>query len=265
MPGTRRAFYLVAFAAGRHGIQVHAFCVLSNHYHLIVTDPKAELPAFQQLLDALAARALNAALRRWESFWAPDSYSAVALITPAAILEKSVYALANPVASHLVLPARRWPGLWSRPERIGGSPLKVRRPEHFFDPKGQMPETLDLQLTTPPGFTSGRAFREQLTAALSAQETLAASSGVGFLGRERVLSQRPFDRPLSYEPRRRLRPRVAGRNKWKRIEAVARLKDFLVAHRVALEAWREGARDVLFPAGTYGMRVAHGAECAGAG
>jgi len=176
-----------------------------------------------------------------------------------------VYALANPVASRLVLPARRWPGLWSRPERIGGTPLKVRRPEHFFDPRGQMPETLDLQLTTPPGFTSSRAFREQLTAALSAQEALAASSGAGFLGRARVLSQRPFDRPLSVEQHRQLRPRVAARNKWKRIEALARLKDFLVAHRDALEAWRQGARDVLFPDGTYEMRVAHGAACAGAG
>src|SRR5262245_5097062 len=50
--------YVLAVAAERFGIQVHAFCVLSNHFHLVVTDPQARLPAFHQFLDALVARAL---------------------------------------------------------------------------------------------------------------------------------------------------------------------------------------------------------------
>jgi REP element-mobilizing transposase RayT len=41
---------------------VHAWCVLSNHYHLVVTDPDARLPAFMQYLDSLVARAMNASL-----------------------------------------------------------------------------------------------------------------------------------------------------------------------------------------------------------
>ncbi len=56
--------YVLALAATRYGIRVHAFCVLSNHYHLVVTDPGANLPAFQQFLDALVARAVNASLGR---------------------------------------------------------------------------------------------------------------------------------------------------------------------------------------------------------
>jgi REP element-mobilizing transposase RayT len=257
--------YLLALAARRHGILVHAFCVLSNHYHLVVTDPRAELPAFQQLLDALVARALNAALRRWENFWAPDSYSAVALVTPAAIVEKAAYTLANPVAAWLVYPARVWPGLWSPPERIEGGPLQAKRPEHFFDPKGGLPDMVELQLTQPPGFSTAETFRALLTSALAAQEALAASTAPGFLGPARVLAQRPFDRPGTGELHHGLKPRVAARNKWKRIEALERLKEFLVSHREALLAWRGGIRDVLFPAGTYWMRTMHGAECSGAG
>ena len=64
--------YVLAVAARRFGIRVHAFCVLSNHYHLVVTDPGAQLPAFGQYLDSLVARATNASLGRWESFWAPQ-------------------------------------------------------------------------------------------------------------------------------------------------------------------------------------------------
>src|SRR5690349_5667955 len=94
--------YLLAFAARRYGIQVHAFCVMSNHFHLIVTDPHARLPAFHQLLDALVARALNAALGRWEAFWAPNSYSAVRLESADDIVDKAAYVLANPVAAGLV-------------------------------------------------------------------------------------------------------------------------------------------------------------------
>src|SRR5574340_1339961 len=48
--------YVLAVAAERYRIAVHAFCVLSNHYHLLVTDPDARLPAFVQYLDALVAR-----------------------------------------------------------------------------------------------------------------------------------------------------------------------------------------------------------------
>jgi hypothetical protein len=49
-----------------------------------------------------------------------------------------------------------------------------------------------------------------------------------------------------------------------RIERLAQLVSFATQYRAALAAWREGVRDVLFPAGTYLMRVLHGARCAGA-
>ncbi|ABS26525.1 protein of unknown function DUF1568 [Anaeromyxobacter sp. Fw109-5] len=79
--------YVLAVAAERFGVLVHAFCVLSNHFHLVVTDPDAQLPAFEQYLDSLVARALNASLGRWEAFWAPSSYSAVALVSPEDVLD----------------------------------------------------------------------------------------------------------------------------------------------------------------------------------
>jgi REP element-mobilizing transposase RayT len=259
--------YVLALAAKRYGVEVHVACVLSNHYHLLVTDPGARLPAFQQLLDALVARALNALHGRWESFWAPSTYSAVALATPEDIVAKAAYVLANPVNGGLVRAGRQWPGLWTAPEEVGAGAALVPRPGHFFAKSSCLPETVALGLTVPPGFASAEAFREQLTAALSDCEGAAnrRRAGVGFLGILKVLAQRPTASPTGAGPRRRLKPRVAGRDKWRRIELLGRLREFLASYRLALEAWRDGRKEVVFPVGTYLMRVAHGVACAGGG
>ena len=254
--------YLLAVAARRFEVQIHAFCVLSNHFHLVLTDPHARLPAFHQFLDALVARAMNASLGRWEAFWAPNSYSAVKLVTPADVLDKAAYVLANPVAAGLVRSGRLWPGLWSPPERIGGAALEVRRPKHFFDPNGSLPETATLELSPPAGFASPHEFREELITALSDLEAQAARDARGgFLGAARVLAQRPTGRPAPGEPRRGLNPRVAARDKWKRVEALGRLVDFLRSYRAAWVERRAGKSGVTFPCGTYLLRVLHGVPC----
>jgi REP-associated tyrosine transposase len=257
--------YLLAVAASRFEIVVHAYCVLSNHFHLVVTDPNARLPAFHQFLDALVARALNAALGRCESFWAPNSYSAVALASPADVLDKSAYVLANPVAAGLVRSARLWPGLWSAPEQIGGAALQIHRPKHFFDPKGGLPEVVSLQLTVPAGFESVDPFRDQLCAAVADRESRAARDRGDFVGVEEVLRRESTSRPSSVEPRRKLRPRVAARDPWKRIEALRRVVEFVRAYREAWARRREGDTDVVFPFGTYLLRVVHGVPCASFG
>jgi REP element-mobilizing transposase RayT len=260
--------YLLAVAAARYQVRVHAFCVLSNHYHLIVTDPSANLPAFHQFLDALLARALNASLGRWEAFWAPDTYSAVRLVSPRDVVEKTAYVLANPVEAGLVPTGSAWPGAWSSPERIGGEPYVLKRPKHFFDPNGGLPEQVTLHLELPPDFGFSEQFRCELENALAVLEATARahwSPRRGFLGVARVLAQKTTARPARGEPRRTLNPRVAGCDKWKRIEALGRLVDFLRGYRAAWNARREGALTVVFPRGTYLLRVLHDVPCAGDG
>ena len=261
--------FVLALAARRYGVLVHVFCVLSNHAHLVITDPTGRLPAFMQYLDSLVARAVNASLGRFEGFWSTDSsYSAVEPLEPGDILAKTAYVLANPVAAGLVRRGADWPGLWTSPEQIGSAKLTARRPKVFFDQKGYLSDAVELELTTPPGFASAANFRTQLSAALQEleerhQEELAAR-GRRFLGVARVLAQSPFARPPAREPRFELNPRIAARDKWRRIEGLSRLKSFVEEYRKAWAAWRSGARDVLFPAGTYLLRVLHGAQCAGA-
>jgi REP element-mobilizing transposase RayT len=260
--------YVLAVAAARFGVQVHAFCVMSNHLHLLITDPEARLPEFQQLLGALVARAVNASLGRWESFWAPGSYSAVALVTPDAIEDTAAYLLANPVAAGLVRTGKEWPGLWSDPGAIGGAAVTVPRPDHFFSKrhkKGGLPDAAPLELTVPPGFASAAEFRGRVLTSLAEREARAQErfGKAGFLGVARVLKQNPFSRPSSVEPRRKLNPRVAARRTPNRIEAIVTLTAFVREYRARWAERRAGKTDVVFPAGTYLLRVAHGVRCAG--
>ena len=62
-----------------------------------------------------------------------------------------------------------------------------------------------------------------------------------------------------------LNPRVAAKNKWQRIEALGRMKEFLRAYAEALVSFLEGKREVVFPAGTYWMVRYAGALAAAPG
>lgn len=261
--------YVLAAKAQEYGILLHAYCVLSNHLHLVLSDPHGHLPPFMRDVGSSVARALNAAHGKWEWFWAPGSYSAVALQRPEDVLDKMAYTLANPVKAGLVRRGAEWPGLWSAPARIGAGAREVKRPAHYFREAGDTPPSAPLELVCPDGFPSAGVLRERLAEALTEQEDRAARAlaeeGRSFLGARRVLAQSPFARPPPVEPRRGLRPRVASRDKWKRLEAIGRLKSFLAAYREAWLAFSAGARATVFPEGTYWMRVTYGVACAASG
>ena len=78
-------------------------------------------------------------------------------------------------------------------------------------------------------------------------------TGQRVCGRRAVLAQSWRNHPNSQEPRRNLRPRVASRSKWARIEALLRDRAFVAAYASARDQWREGL-PVEFPAGTYWLR-----------
>ena len=64
------------------------------------------------------------------------------------------------------------------------------------------------------------------------------------------LAQSWRDHPASVEPRRNLRPRVATRTKWARIEALLHNRAFVIEYASVREQWRNGIA-IVFPPGTY--------------
>ena len=266
-PTTRRhvhAFlYCLAYAAHRTGVLVHAVVVMGNHYHLVVTDPHGVLPVFAECLNKLVAKCMNAMRGRWENFWSSEPVSYVRLLDDEAIIDKIAYTLCNPVQEGLVKRGDQWPGL-----RLGRpTSYSVRRPSTFFREEGPMPALMALELTPPPlEGVSGREAQRHIDRVVAERELAARdrirAEGRQFLGRRAVIQQDPFASPATRESRRDVSPRVASRNKWLRIEALIDCADFARQYAEALVAWCQHQRGVIFPAGTYLMRVRHQVFCA---
>ena len=54
--------YCMAYAANDTGIRIHAYTAMSNHFHIILTDPKGKLPKFMEDLDKFVGKCVNKAL-----------------------------------------------------------------------------------------------------------------------------------------------------------------------------------------------------------
>jgi hypothetical protein len=241
--------------------------MLSNHYHLVVTDVHGRLPVFMHWLNEYVAKCVNRELGRWESFWAPGSYSQVSLADEETVMEKLVYTYTNPVSACLVQSFRQWPGARSTPKSMAEPTRVFNRPKGFFRPDGHVPPHQPLKLVLPPVFSGHSTWLRDLEARITAREAELHSEfdrkHQRFLGRRRVLMQSPTAGPMSREPRRGLDPRVAGRDKWRRVESLRRLKRFLLEYRTAWSCFAEGDRSVTFPFGTYAMRVQFHVMCSG--
>jgi len=266
---TNNAFiYCLAFAAQRSGVRVLFTMAMSNHHHTGIEDPHGNYPAFLELFHKLFAKCQNALRGRWENFWASEQTSVVRLVDPNDIVDKMTYALSNPVKDRLVEKAHHWPGASSLDALMHGKPLTATRPRHFFREDGAMPDDVSIDIHRPNAFNdlTDRAFAALVLERVRAVEADVAAerlqSGAHVVGRKAVLAQRWRDRPANREPRRQLDPRVAARNKWSRIEALMRNRDFRAAYAAARAAFVGGVRDVVFPAGTYWLRRFVHATCA---
>ena len=256
--------YCLAAAAARTGVIVHAVCVMSNHYHILVTDPENRIADFYGWLHEYVAKAANASRGRWENLWASEKTSVIPLGSANDVIGKIVYTLANPVQAQLVAQGIRWPGVWL----FRSHSQMVKRPDVYFRKDGTMPEEIEFTIAPPPQFRhlSAEAYETLVQKMLFRREqkivAKMAAQGRSFFGVRAVMGQRPAASPKSREPRRGLNPRVAARSKWQRIEAIQRNKLFLAEYHQARRLWKDGDREVVFPLGTYALRIHANVRCA---
>lgn len=261
--------YLLAVEACRAGVEVHAVCAMSDHIHLVVTDVRAALPEFLHAFHRTVAFCTKVH-REWNDIvWDKEPTSVVRLETPAAVVEKIAYVLANPVTAGLVRRAHEWPGVTVQVSQIGRGTLRAKRPRVYLDPKNPAwPEEASLALALPPCVEpdGAEAFRRQVTDQLSRLEATAhadmAKQPRPFLGAKQARQVDPEARATSKEPVIDRNPTFAvGLGQEDAADrAVQALRSFRASYRAALEQWRQRARDVVFPVGTWWMRVFHRAN-----
>jgi putative transposase len=259
--------YVLAVQAKKWNIRLHAVCVMGNQYHAVQSDPDGNAVNFQRDCNHFIAKGLNAHYGESESVWASQQGSRVHLESAGDLIAKIAYAMANPVEAGLVRDGSSWPGVrvaWPH------KPMVFTRPTTYFSAakNSPWPAQAELELARPPDHdnTSDEDLAKIINKAIYDREQQFRDqrdrTERQFLGRAKVLAQSRHSRPRSRERRGKISPTVACRDKWRRKERLQQNKRWLIAYGDALERWRAGDREVVFPAGTYLMRVVHGARCA---
>lgn len=251
--------YCLAWAADRFGVLVHAVVAMSNHVHIVATDPRGVLPDFLREFHRNTAKALNTAQGQWENLWSYERASAVLLPTQDDVIAKIAYATANPVEAGLVETPEQWPGVlhWQT-----GTSMTIERPSAYFDPQGCSPASVELRIVPAPNLPCAASewqtrLREAIATAVRRAQEKVRSCGMKFLGAASVVGESFLQRARNYERKFRTNPVLAARDVFVRTACIRAHRAFQRAYRNALEQWRAGDRSAIFPQGTWWMAVHH--------
>ena len=246
--------YCLALAAETYGVELHAVCVMSHHYHLILTDVRGVLPDFTAWLNRQLAMCVKR-VRKWdEVVWEPNvACSAIELPGSAEVLEKVAYVLLNPVSAALVRSPERWPGVVTTLRTLRRGTMGARHPEVWFKSKAR--ESATLSFTTPTCFVDQEAYHRALEPLLASRlaqvRATTRQQGRGYLGRTRLRKTPVWERPTTKKQRFGRSPTFSALTRSQWLAAAKQLRAFRLAYRVAYQAWRSGDRSVEFPMGTW--------------
>jgi hypothetical protein len=247
-------------------VEIHAYCFLSTHYHLLITvEDAGQLCRFMTFFNSNLAREV-ARLTGWkEKIWSRRYQHIVISGEEEAQVARLKYVLAHGPKENLVPSPLDWPGVHSAKPMIEGGEIQGtwfnRTREYTARRKGQelpreeITQAETVVLTPLPCWSSSspEAYRRQV-AFLVDQIVAEAKAerdrlGIEPLGREAVLRQNPLTRPgrlkkspapLFHAFRRRVRRLL--------YEAYTA---FVAAFREASSKLRGGDRNAVFPIGSF--------------
>jgi len=113
----RRFLGLLKQMLQRHCVRCHAYCLMGNHYHLLLETPRANLSRAMQQLNGVYAQTFNERHDRVGHVFQGRYYSSL-IQDNLYLLEVGRYIVLNPVRSGLVTTPDRWP--WSSYRATGG-------------------------------------------------------------------------------------------------------------------------------------------------
>ncbi|HKO52562.1 MAG TPA: hypothetical protein VJV79_32870 [Polyangiaceae bacterium] len=175
------------------------------------------------------------------------------------------YVLANPTSAMLVQSPDEWPGVLSQWSK---AILNVEMPDIFFDKSGDLPKEIPLEIVRPQIFQQltdeqlAESLRDEVETLVKGARDVAARTESSFVGAAAALSRAHESNPSKQERLGALNPRIAAQSPAVRVQAIQKMRAFAKAYRAAWLRWRDGIRDVIFPAGTYALRLHSGVLCA---
>ena len=249
--------YCLAEAAQRFDITILQATAMSNHHHPIIYDRWGLRNEFTEHFHKMFSKSQNRLRGRKENLWSSEQVNLVELVDVSDVIDKIVYSATNPVQAGLVEKAHHWPGVNTLSALLEGRTIKVKRPKFFFRADGPMPEEIELRVGLPPELGDPDPLLDTIRRKVAqVEERMAAArrqTGARVLGRRGVLAQSWKATPSTVRGPRDIRPQIAARETWRRLEAIQRNRDFQRAYRAARE--RLVANDPIpFPPGTYWLR-----------
>jgi len=101
---------LLGQVCDRHNWLCHAYCLMSNHYHLLIETPDANLSKGMRHLNGVYTQSFNREHSRVGHVF-QGRYKAILVEKQSYLLEVARYIVLNPVRAQMVRSAREWP--WS--------------------------------------------------------------------------------------------------------------------------------------------------------
>ena len=269
---TELFWYLLAVLANKHGVKVHSVQCLSTHYHAVITDVRGEAPEFFAGLHRSLAMGIKC-LRDWdEEVWNKSQTSRVEILTDEALVNECAYVIANCVEAGIVDRPSRYPGPKTLARDIGRMKKRVKRPKCPWLVNEELwPAEVVLIIEMPASLRErygDEGAREMIQGAVDERVRSARvrrrEKGLGFVGAKRAMRTSHETQSTAKEPLRDRNPTfaVGPGNAELLFIHVALRRAWIKSYAEALERWRGGDREVEFPAGTWKMRVLHGARVA---
>jgi putative transposase len=116
-------FHVFAHVLERFGWLCHAFCVMDNHYHLVVETPLPNLPSGMRQLNGLYAQRFNRRHGRIGHLF-QARYRSILIEKPTRLLAVCRYVVLNPVRAGICRDPGDWP--WSSYRQTAGLPSTVK-------------------------------------------------------------------------------------------------------------------------------------------
>jgi REP element-mobilizing transposase RayT len=121
-----RFLRILGYVIERHGWKLHAYCLMTTHYHLVFTTPEANIARGMHVLNGVYANSFNKRHGR-KGHLKAGRYGSKLIETESHALEVARYVPLNPVRAGICTAPERWP--WSS----YAATLGLRRRPWFLD------------------------------------------------------------------------------------------------------------------------------------